>query len=146
MKRIAETSWVRDAGRRLWRLVATERQILVRTRGVVRHVHISRDAHVAACLALAMGCGWIAYSTVAYFGLRDTVRQRDAEIVRGEVAYRQLTVDVADSRRHFLAIAGALERNHTQLVGMVGQNRTLRGDLESMRGELLRADRDERDS
>jgi murein DD-endopeptidase MepM/ murein hydrolase activator NlpD len=87
-----------------------------------------------------MGIGWIGYSTVSYFGLRDTVRQRDAEIVRGEEAFQRLTSEVADSRRRFLAIAGALERNHTQLVGMVGQNRTLRGDLESIRGKLLRAE------
>ncbi len=145
MMRIAGTSWVRDAGRLLWRLVAAERQILVRSRGEVRHVRISRDAHVAACLALAMAIGWIGYSTVAYFGLRDTVRQRDAEIVRGEEAFRRLTVDVAESRRRFLAIAGALERNHTQLVGMVGQNHLLQGDLESARDKLLRAEHEGRE-
>ncbi len=140
MLRIVEKSWISDAGRRLWRVVAAERQVIVRTHGMVRHVRISRGAHAGACLALAAGVGWIVYSSAAYFALHDTVRQREAEIARGEESYRQLTRSVGESRRRFLTIAGALERNHTQLVGMIGQNRTLLGDLESLRGKLQTAE------
>ena len=127
-------------------MVAAERQILVCSDGVVRHVRITRGAHAAVCLALAAGAGWIAYSTSAFFDLRDTVRQREAEIARGEEAYRQLTRDVGESRRRFLSIAGALERNHTQLVGLMGQNSSLRGDLESLRGELRSVEHERRET
>ena len=139
MLRIAKKIWISSVGRSLWRTVATERQIIVRTHGLVRHVRISRSAHTCTCLALVAGVCWAVYSSVAYFTLSDTVRQREAEIARGEESYRQLTQDVGESRRRFLAIAGSLERNHSQLVGMIGQNQALLGDIESLRGKLQTA-------
>ena len=146
MLRIADRLRISSAGRRLWRVVSAERQVIVRTHGIVRHVRISRGAHAGACLALAVGLCWTVYSSFAYITLQDTVRQREAEIVRGEESYRQLTRDVGESRRRFLAIAGALERNHTQLVGMMGQNRTLLGDLNSLRGKLRTAEDERRET
>ncbi len=146
MLRIAGKSRISGAGRRLWRAVAAERQVIVRTNGTVRHVRISRGMHTCACLAFAAGLCWFTYSSVAYITLHETVRQREAEIARGEESYRQLTRDVGESRRRFIAIAGTLERNHTQLVGMMGQNRTLLGDLESLRGKLQTARDDRRET
>ena len=140
MPRIVMRSRISSVARRLWRTVAAERQVIVRTHGMVRHVRISRGAHTCGCLALVAGVCWTVYSSVGYFILRDTVQQREADIVRGEESYRQLTLDVGESRRRFLAIAGALERNHTQLVGMIGQNQALLGDIESLRGKLQTAE------
>ncbi len=136
MMRIADKSWVLGAGLRLWRFMTSERQIIVRTRGVVRHVRLSPTAHLATCLVVAAGIGWVAYSTAAYFGLRDTVRLRNSQIASGEEAFRRLGREVSVSRQRFLAIAGVLERNHTQLVGIIGQNHSSRGDVESLRGKL----------
>jgi murein DD-endopeptidase MepM/ murein hydrolase activator NlpD len=62
--------------------------------------------------------------------------------VRGRDSYTQLSQEVSDSRRRFLTITRALERNHIQLVGMIGQNRSLRGNLESLRDRLRRAEHD----
>ncbi len=146
MMRTSDKSWILGAGHGLWRFVAAERQIIVRTRGEVRHVRVSRVAHVGTCIVVAAGIGWITFSTTAYFGLRDTVRQREAEIARGEEAFRLLTLDVSESRQRFLAIAGTLERNHTQLVGMMGQNHSLRGDVDTLRGELERAVEERRET
>ena len=146
MLRIAKKTWISSVGRSLWRTVATERQIIVRTHGLVRHVRISRSAHTCACLALAAGVCWTVYSSVAYFTLRDTVREREAEITRGEESYRQLTQDVGESRRRFLSIAGSLERNHSQPVGMIGQNQALLSDIESLRGKLQTAENQRRET
>jgi murein DD-endopeptidase MepM/ murein hydrolase activator NlpD len=146
MMRISDRSWVFGAALGLWRFMAAERQIIVRTQGEVRHIRVSRTAHVATCIVAAASIGWVTYSTTAFFGLRDTVRQREAEIARGDEDYRLLAQDVSESRQRFLAIAGALERNHTQLVGMMGQNHSLRGDVDTLRGKLQRAEQEQRET
>jgi murein DD-endopeptidase MepM/ murein hydrolase activator NlpD len=140
MMRIADKSWVLGAGLRLWRFMTAERQIIVRSHGEVRHVRLSRAAHLATCLVVAAGISWVGYSTSANFGLRDTVRHLEIQITSGDEAFSQLNREVSDSRQRFLAIAGVLERNHTQLVGIIGQNHSLRGDVESLRGKLERTE------
>lgn len=141
-----ESPWVLRVWRRVWRSVAAERQILLRSHGEVRHIRISRISHVVGCVVAAACITWVSYSSYAYFGLQDAVREREAEIARSEDAYRKLTREVAESRRHFLSIAGALERNHTQLVSLMGQNNSLRGDVELLRGKLENAETKRRET
>lgn len=144
MLRIAKKSWVLSAARNMWHTVVAERQVIFRTDGTVRHIRISRVAHVLALVVFMGGVGWTTFSSTAYFTLRDTLQERDAELVRRADSYKQLTHEVSESRSRFFAIASALERNHSQLVGVIGQNQALLGDIASLRGKLKTAENQQR--
>lgn len=124
------------ATRRIGHWLFSERQFIVRSKGRVRCVSMSRLPQVVLSALALIGFAWVTHATVSYFDFQTTIIAKDHEIALGARAYRTLRAEVRDSRRRFLAIAGALEKNQAHLVNLVDQNQTLQGNLTSMQDKL----------
>ncbi len=138
MHRLDHESSFAAASRRTWQWMTAERQVILRSKGHMRYVSVSRARQIGlACLALA-AAGWIGFSSASYFQFQIRLLSKEAVIAKTEQAYRDLLADMQDSRSRFLEITGILENNHTHLVGLLNKNKTLRGDLKSLKNKLRR--------
>lgn len=117
--------------RHFWQWVLTERQIIVRSKGHIRFVPLSRIIQGGLiCVALAGG-GWFVYSTIKYFDLRNTVFTQKTVIARSENAYRTLVEEMADSRKRFASLVRLLGQNHGELLDLVEKSDALKSKVEN---------------
>jgi murein DD-endopeptidase MepM/ murein hydrolase activator NlpD len=122
--------------RGLARWMITERQVILRSKGQIRYVSVSRFRQVAlACAALAVA-GWVGYTNATYFNLRDVINSRDRVIAENERDYNNLVLDVKQSRGRFIEIAAMLEKNQVHLATLLRKNKNLSNDLVSLRSEV----------
>jgi murein DD-endopeptidase MepM/ murein hydrolase activator NlpD len=106
----------------------------------VRYVSLSRLSQVVIAAFLFAVGGWIGFATVGYVDLAQALIEKDAEIVRGQQAYRDLLADIANTRQRFATITGALENNHQHLLDLLDQNRSLKGDVAALQARLKAAE------
>lgn len=132
--------------RGLWSWMTVERQVILRSKGEVRYASVSRVRQVVLAGAGLVIAGWIGFSSASYFNLQSAIDLRDETIAQGARAYRDLLSDMQESRGRFLEIAGILENNHDHLVGLLKQNKTLKGDLKSLEQKLSSAESDRHQS
>ncbi len=113
--------------------MTTERQVILRSKGQIRYVSVSRFPQIAlAGVALAFA-GWIGFTSASYFNMRDVLISRNQVIAENERAYNDLLLDVKQSRGRFIEIAGILENNHAHLSGLLKKNKILKNDLSTLR-------------
>lgn len=131
--RLDQETRLTAALRGLTRFMTTERQVILRSKGQIRYVSVSRFPQIAlAGVALAFA-GWIGFTSASYFNMRDVLISRDQVIAENERAYNDLLLDVKQSRGRFIEIAGILENNHAHLSGLLKKNKILKNDLSTLR-------------
>jgi murein DD-endopeptidase MepM/ murein hydrolase activator NlpD len=134
--RLDQETRLTAALRGLKRWMTTERQIILRSKGQIRYVSVSRFRQVAlGGIALAFA-GWIGFSSASYFNMRGVIISRDQVIAKSEQAYNDLLNDVKLSRGRFIEIAGILENNHAHLSGLLQKNKILKSDLSTLRSRV----------
>jgi murein DD-endopeptidase MepM/ murein hydrolase activator NlpD len=122
------------------RWILADRQLILRSEGRVRYVSLGRFCQIGIAGVLFAVGGWIGFATVGYFDLTQALIEKDAEIVRGQQAYRDLLTDIANTRQRFATITGALENNHQHLLELLDQNRSLKGDVAALQARLKAAE------
>ena len=109
-----------------------ERQFFLRSRGKVGYVRLGRNVQVAVAGLAMVAATWVGFASVSFFVLGDWLEQKDAEISRGQVAYRELLVEIAEFHGRFDDIILSLKRNQSHLSSLV-ESASRRLSLEEMR-------------
>ncbi|CCQ73471.1 M23 family metallopeptidase [Magnetospira sp. QH-2] len=133
---MVRSAFRRERWVRLFHRLFPERQIMVRTGGRVRYVHMSRWPQVAMVGTLTIALSWIAYSSVNYFLSDRIIASKEQEVRDARRAYRSLLTEVSSYQRKFASITHDLEENHSIMVGLVEQNSTLQQSLENVETKL----------
>lgn len=107
----------------------TERQVIVRSRGRITFVPLSRIIQAGLGCVLLAGGGWFVYSTVSYFDLRETVFIQETVIARSESAYRTLVKEMANSRERVASLVRIIGTNRREPIQIVDKNNALKSDL-----------------
>ena len=119
--------------RGLMRWMKNEHQVILRSKGQIRYISVSRFRQIGLTgLALAF-LGWVGFASISYFELSDALIDRNLVIAQSEKAYSDLKQEVKQSRGQFFEIAGILENNHAHLADLLRKDRVLKSDLKSLR-------------
>ena len=144
MLRFDHESTFQAAMRTFWEWLLTERQVIVRSKGRIRFVPLSRIIQAGlACVVFVSG-GWFVYSTVSYFDLRDTVFTQETVIARSERAYGTLVQEMANSRERFSSLVRLLGNSHEEVLDLVDRSAVLKTRLEKSRDGKARKGRGSR--
>lgn len=122
-------SALQAAFRHFWQWALTERQLIVRSKGQIRFVPLSRIIQTGLIGLVFAGGGWFVYSTVKYFDLRNTVFTQETVIARSETAYRTLVEEMADSRKRFVSLVRLLGQNQGEVLELVEKNDALKSKM-----------------
>jgi murein DD-endopeptidase MepM/ murein hydrolase activator NlpD len=90
-------------------------------------------------LVVGLG-GWIGHTSFNYFDQQKVIAQKNVAIARAEQKGRDLMERMHQMRDQFSDVAGTLERNHRDLVNLLGQNDDLKRDLGTTRKKLRRTE------
>lgn len=118
------------------RWMTTERQIILRSKGQIRYVSVSRFRQVALAGGMLAFAGWIGLTSASYINMREILISRDQVIAKSEQAYNALLLDVKQSRGRFMEIAGILENNQVHLAGLLKKGKILKSDLSTLRSRV----------
>jgi len=120
-----------------------ERQLMVRSRGQVRLIVLSRFRQLSILGFAFVILGWVAVASASLFADELALRAKEAEINRVRVAFRNLIAQVSESQNRFTSAADTLRQNHEYLLDLVDQNSALRRDIEikEKKAELSRINR-----
>ncbi len=142
--RLDQETRLTAALRGLMRWITTERQVILRSKGQIRYVSVSRFRQVAlAGVALAFA-GWIGLTSATYFNVQGILFSRDLVIAKSERAYNDLLQDVKQSRGRFIEMAAILETNHAHLSNLLKKNKILKSDLTTLRTKVQRNGNDKK--
>lgn len=116
---------------------ATEpRDIVVRRRGMVSFITLSRSAQLLFCAVLLAGVGWFSHITVIYFGFHTILVGKDHEIAKISNDNSVLSLRVTAMRNDISDVSGTLKRSHHHLVGLLAQNDRLRVEIDGIKQQL----------
>lgn len=116
----------------------SDRQLILRSRNGIRVVPLPRASQIAVLFILIAGAGWLGHTSYAYLAHHEIVSAKDAAIAARQQANLKLRQDLIAARRQFAEVTDSLEKNHKGLVSLIGQNRTLEGDIRKFKNELSR--------
>jgi len=115
-----------------------DRQFIVRSNGRIRYVRVPAFVQFGGILLAGAFTAWVAYSSYTYVAHDRIVSAKDAAIAARDRANSSMRMELADARRSFAEATDSLEQNHKGLVSLIGQNQALKGNLASLRDELVR--------
>ncbi len=116
---------------------ATEpRDIVVRRRGTVSFVTMSRPVQMLFFGFLMAGVGWFSHITVVYFGFHTILAGKDREIAKISNDNSVLSLRVTAMRNDISDVSGTLKRSHHHLVGLLAQNDQLRVEIDNIKQQL----------
>lgn len=116
---------------------ATEpRDIVLRRRGMVSFITLSRSAQLLFCAVLLAGVGWFSHITVIYFGFHTILVGKDHEIAKISNDNSVLSLRVTAMRNDISDVSGTLKRSHHHLVGLLAQNDRLRVEIDGIKQQL----------
>jgi murein DD-endopeptidase MepM/ murein hydrolase activator NlpD len=143
MKGAGARRWWRPGLIELVRRLLPERQLMVRSRGQVRLIVLSRFRQLLILGFAVVIFGGVVVASANLFADKLVLRAKDAEIARVRVAFRNLISQVAESQNRFTSAADTLRQNHEYLLDLVDQNSALRRDIEikEKKAELSRINR-----
>ena len=121
----------------------TDRQFIVRSHGRVSYLRIPRYVQAAGLLVLGALVVWIVHASYAYVAYDKIVSAKDAAISARDQLNLSLRNELDNARRGFADVTDSLEKNRKGLVSLIGQYRTLDGNLRSLQKEITQID-DER--
>ena len=120
----------------LLRRMYPDRQILMRARGEVKFITLSRGLQVGATLLGVLVAGWTGYATMSFFHYGAVLAYKDGELFRAGERYDTAMVDIAAYRDRFDAVNLSLEDSQDRILGLIEQNRALRHGLQSTKSQL----------
>ena len=115
-----------------------ERQIYLRSEGVVRFVTVRRPTQIAVTFGILAALGWTTFTTVEVVLRDQIIEAKDRRISEVASAYGALERRAEDAERRFLAITEESEAQHRQLVELVAYRTDLEAELGDIRGALDR--------
>ena len=122
------------------------RDLILRSGGRVTYIPLPRSLQLAITAMLIAFGGWVGHTTVGYFNLQDIVAGMDVRILQGKLKNRTLMDEMVRMRNQFSDLAGTLELNHRKLGRILGENNTLKNDLNRTRNKLDRVERTRRET
>jgi len=122
------------------------RDLILRSGGRVTYIPLPRSLQLAITAMLIAFGGWVGHTTVGYFNLQDIVAGMDVRILQGKLKNRTLMDEMVRMRNQFSDLAGTLELNHRKLGRILGENNTLKNDLNRTRNKLNRVERTRRET
>lgn len=118
--------------------ILSDRQLILRSRDRITYVSLPSRSQIAVLILLVAGVGWLGHTSYAYLAHHEIVSAKDAVIDARKQANLKLRQDLNAARRQFAEVTDSLEKNHKGLVSLIGQNRTLEGNIRKFRSELSR--------
>ena len=116
---------------------ATEpRDIVLRRRGSVAHVKLSRTAQLGILSILLTGVAWFSHVTVVFLGYKTILDSKNQEIARISNDNSVLSLRLGAMRNDISDVAGTLKRSHNHIVGLLAQNDRLRSEIEKIKEGL----------
>lgn len=118
-------------------ILATEpRDIVVRRRGTVSHVTLSRPAQIFLGSLVLLYIGWFSHVTIVFLGFDTILDGKNREIAKISNDNSVLSLRVAAMRNDITDVSGTLKRSHHHLVGLLSQNDRLRSEIEGIKDSL----------
>jgi murein DD-endopeptidase MepM/ murein hydrolase activator NlpD len=118
----------------------TDRHLILRSHGRTAYIRIPRLLQAAGFLVAGAFVAWVVHTSYAYVGYDKIVSAKDAAISARDETSSTLRAQLDQSRRSFADATDSLEENHKGLVSLIGQNQTLKSDLEALRTDLEKTD------
>ena len=113
----------------LWERLYPERQLIYRSRGIIRYAALSRPVQIALTFAVLALIGWMGFATTQLLLKDRVIAAKDDRIARMDLEYTSLTDELASAQRRFLTVTKELEAQHRQLVALVQQRDFLEQNL-----------------
>ncbi len=129
------------AGRRLVDRWYPERQLILRSRGIVSFVTLGPASQIGLSLVGLLVLGWLSYASIGLYRHLDIVAGKDNYIARMVGVQELLNADMRAVENRYRKITVNLENNQKVLSGVLQQ----RANLDRLRVELLRELRETRD-
>ncbi len=121
---------------------ATEtRDVVIRHRGAVKHLTISRWVQIPVFVALVGFLGWFAHVSVIYHGYDAIIKAKNEDLARAISHNRSLTGKVSDMQSDITDVAGTLKKSHHNLVNLITQNDNFNAALKKLKAELKVSER-----
>jgi len=131
--------WVTRLARRALR--ATEpREFMMRTRGRVGFIRLSRATQVACLFLVAAGVVGLGYITVNYIKSERVIAHKDRQLAWLTERSVNLSARVESMSDDVTVAAGTIERSQQSLVGLLSQNKALLRDVAILQERLRDSD------
>ncbi len=132
--------FVKGVGRYL--AAATEsRDVVIRRRGTVKYLTISRWVQIPAFVGLVGFLGWFAHVSIVYHGYDAIIKAKNEDLARAISHNRSLTGKVSDMQSDITDVAGTLKKSHHNLVSLITQNDNFNAELKKLKSELQVSER-----
>jgi len=122
--------------------VLADRRLILPSRGGTSFIKIPRFLQAAGLIAVGAFTALVVHLSYAYIGYDKVVAAKDAAISARDQASLMLRAELDEARRSFANATDSLEKNHKGLVSLIGQNQTLKSNLETLRRDLAKLDRE----
>ncbi|NKB20862.1 MAG: peptidoglycan DD-metalloendopeptidase family protein [Alphaproteobacteria bacterium] len=121
---------------------ATEsRDVVIRRRGAVKYLTISRWIQIPAFIGLVGFLGWFAHISYVYHGYDEIIKSKNEDLARAISHNRSLTGKVSDMQSDITDVAGTLKKSHHNLVNLITQNDNFNSALKKLKGDLQVSER-----
>jgi len=127
-------------GRRLVERWYPERQLILRSRGIVSFITLGPRSQIGLSLASLILLGWLTYASAGLYSHLDIVAGKDDRIARMVGVHELLTADMRAVESRYQIITANLENNQKVLSDVLQQ----RANLDRVRAELQRELRETR--
>lgn len=124
--------------RRIAEHLFPERQVLLRTDGVIRFVTLKRPVQMVLSAVVGAMLAWTVYATVGLGISEQSVAHRDASLAAMGKAYDRLSADMRSVHMRYEAITRALEEKRIFINNVLKQRAGLEEQLRELNGELDR--------
>jgi len=100
-----------------------ERQLVVRARGEVSYVTISRRLQFTALVSTVAILGWSTYATIYYATFDWILQSKNQQIAESRIAYRNAMQQIGDYNERLMAITRNLEQSQFELLARLDPHR-----------------------
>ncbi|MBK17405.1 MAG: hypothetical protein CMM52_01015 [Rhodospirillaceae bacterium] len=121
---------------------ATEtREFVVRRRGRVRYLTLSRWVQIPLFLCFIGFVGWFAHISIVYHGYDAIIKSKNEDLARAISHNRALSGKVSDMQSDITDVVGTLKKSHHNLVGLITQNDNFNVAIKKLKEELRVSER-----
>ena len=107
---------MRDGLRRIFAGVFREREILLRSNGRVRFLHLTPRLQVFLAILIGVALFWGTGGTYLSWRGYESIKAHDGQMADAQAAFDGLLEEIAIYRRKVTAVTGKLRRNQSDLV------------------------------
>ena len=115
----------------------SERDLLIRKNGVVKHLRLSKLLQFYILTFLIGLLVWVFYSSLSFLLHNDIVVSAKKELIEARVAYRGLLTEVKEYQIKFSKLTSDLGKNHGLMLGLVEKNASLQQNVKTVKNKLV---------